>query len=267
MGQAEALKGSGRATHLRGALLAGIQRGPAGVLPAFLLVVLVASGAAVAILSEVPADAPQLPLNHVVRAMAAALTAIAGLGYLALRVRSQAGDGETGAATGPSDTAKTTGLIALGAMFVLCLVPVYLLAAQNHPPTERWLGYGFYDKRWLMAAFLLGTLGLMLILTAASQVVRGGLANPDSWRSWAAASFGPVRSSASKAIASSVSWTRVAAVTAAGFALAAYFFAPPWHVALSEVNLHETPMMFGVQGIANGAVPYIGSGAVQYGPG
>ena len=53
----------------------------------------------------------------------------------------------------------------------------------------------------------------------------------------------------------------------AGLGLAAYFFAPPWHAALSPVNLHETPMMAGVQGIAHGAIPYIGSAAVQYGPG
>lgn len=53
----------------------------------------------------------------------------------------------------------------------------------------------------------------------------------------------------------------------AGVLLAAYFFAPPWHVALSEVNLHESPMMAGVQAISKGATPYIGSSAVQYGPG
>jgi hypothetical protein len=266
MGSAEALKGSGRATHMRGALIAAIQRGPAGVLPAFLLVVLVASGAAVIILREVPADGPQLPVNDVVRAAAGALAALAGVGYLVLRLRSpDRGGGPP--APGPPDAAKTTGLIALGAILVLLLVPVYLLAAQNHPPTERWLGYGFYDKRWIVATFLLGTLGLMVVLTAASQVVRGALTTPDSWRSWAAASFGPWPSPTPSAIASSLSWARIAALTAAGFALAAYFFAPPWHVALSEVNLHETPMMFGVQGIANGAVPYIGSGAVQYGPG
>ena len=148
---------------------------------------------------------------------------------------------------------------------VLLLIPVWLLAARTHASTEHWLAFGFFDKRWLLATFLLGTIGSMLVVTGVSQVVRAAGSAPGSWQAWARAAV--AAGDVPTVRATPLSWRRTLALSAGAVALAAFFFAPPWHVALSQVDAHETPMLGGVQAIANGAVPYIGPSAVQYGPG
>ena len=148
---------------------------------------------------------------------------------------------------------------------MLLLIPVWLLAARTHASSEHWLAFGFFDKRWLLATFLLGTIGSMLVVTGVSQVVRAAGSAPGSWQAWARAAVAAEDVPAVRA--TPLSWRRTLALSAGAVALAAFFFAPPWHVALSQVDAHETPMLGGVQAIANGAVPYIGPSAVQYGPG
>lgn len=265
MNRLEARIGSRRAFDVRGAALSAIQRGPLGVLPVVALTVLLASGAAVMILTEAVAAGSAPPVNEWVRGVAAAISAIAGLGYLGLVFRSHRRQ-DASRGDGGSGVGATTALLWVAVMFVLALIPVWLLAARTHPPTEQWLGYGFFDKRWLLASYLLATIGSMVALSAVAQIVRAALTAPASWRGWAAEAFAfPAQSAPATVSASSL--RRVLLLMVPALAIGAYFFAPPWHVALNEVNVHENPMMSGVQAIANGAVPYIDEASFQYGPG
>jgi hypothetical protein len=259
-------RASGRLGELRAMAAAAIRGGPAGVLPILVAALLVASSAAVLILSVVPSPGHQPALNLWVRGTAAGICALIGVGYLAVRVRSPQ-SAQPARPSRDSDEGMVTGMLSLAVLLLLLLVPIYLLAARTHPPTEDWIGYGFFDKRWLVATFLLGSIGAMIVITAVAQVVRGAAPTPGSWRGWASGSFSSAAAPAPGVGISSISLKRSLVLVGAGVLLAAYFFAPPWHISLTNVNIHETPMMAGVQGIANGATPYIGSGAVQYGPG
>jgi hypothetical protein len=258
-------RAAGRLGVLREASIRAISGGPRAVLPAVMAILLIAAGLAVLILSVEPASGSQPALNEWVRWIAATLCAGAGFGYLIYRLRSPSQTHARGASA--SDPGAVSILFALGTLSLLLLVPIYLLAARTHPSTEQWIGYGFFDKRWVVATFLLGTVGAMIVLSAAGQVVRAADLAPRTWREWARSAFPSAAAPAPGVGIGAISVRRTVALTAAGLGLAAYFFAPPWHVALSPVNIHETPMMAGVQGIANGATPYIGSAAVQYGPG
>lgn len=259
-----ARRASGRLGDLRAAAVAAIRGGPDQVLPVLLASVLVATAGIVLILTVVPSSGHQPALNLWVRGVAAGVCAIAGVAFL-FRVSSPPPNSARPARD--SDQGVVTAMLSGAVVSLLLLIPAYLLAARTHAPTEQWIGYGFFDKRWLLTTFMLGTVGGMLVLTAIGAVVRGAAVGPESWRAWAAASFGSASEPARGVAISSVGVRRAILIATAGLALAAYFFAPPWHPSLTNVNLHETPMMAGVQGIANGATPYVGSGAVQYGPG
>lgn len=261
MGQAEAQRSSGPADLCRAASTA-VRGGPARVLPAVLAIVLFAAGAIAVILTVAPHSGPQPTLNEWVRGTAAGICVIIGVGSV-LFLRGPRSESPARA----SDPGKVTALLSVAVLCLLLLVPAYLLAARTYPSTENWIGYGFFDKRWMVATFMLGSLGAMVVLTAMSQVVAGAATAPRSWRGWGGAAFRSAEKPAQGSRTAAISRVRAVGLAAAGLVLAAYFFAPPWHVALSAVNIHETPMMAGVQGIANGATPYIGSAAVQYGPG
>jgi hypothetical protein len=265
MSQAQARIPSERARDVREAATAAIRGGPLHVLPAVVATLVVATGAAAIILTVVPSSGEQPALNEWVRAIAAGSCATLGLSYLAHMLRRR--EPARARAARASDPGVVTALISLAIMSVLLLVPVYLLAARTHPPSEQWIGYGFFDKRWLTATFLLGTLGAMVVVTVVAQLVGAARSRPDSWRSWARAAIPASRTPAPGAVGEPVGIVRMLALVGFAFAFALYFFAPPWHPALSPVNLHESPMMSGIQAIANGAIPYIGSAAVQYGPG
>jgi hypothetical protein len=255
-------RATGRLRNLRQAALAAISGGPSRVLPAVMAVLLVVAGLAVLILSVVPAHGDQPALNLWVRGVAAGLCALSGVGLLFTWTRNP-----PHAAARDTDAGWVSLLISAAVLAALLLVPVYLLAARTHPPTEHWIGYGFFDKRWLPTTFMLGTVGAMVVITAVGQLVRGASSGPDSWREWAGAAFASPAAPAPGVETSPISLRRASVLVCAAVALAAYFFAPPWHVSLTSVNVHEMPMLAGIQGIANGALPYIGSGAVQYGPG
>jgi hypothetical protein len=259
-------RASGRLDQIRGAIAASIRSGPASIVPLVLATLLVAAGAAVLILTVVPASGEQPALNEWVRGVAAGICALAGIAFLTYQLRRSARS--TGRHdSSESDQGVVTMLLSAAVLALLLLIPVYLLAARTHPPTERWIGYGFFDKRWLVATFLLGTIGALIVITAVSRVVAAAAKNPATWRSWVGASCASVATPAPGVSISSISLRRALLLTGAGVGLAAYFFAPPWHPSLTAVNIHEMPMMAGVQGIANGATPYIDSAAFQYGPG
>src|SRR5262249_14068155 len=47
-----------------------------------------------------------------------------------------------------------------------------------------WIAFGYLDKRWLSAAYLLGALAPMPLLVLAARVLEAGRAHPASWGSW-----------------------------------------------------------------------------------
>ena len=83
---------------------------------------------------------------------------MAGIGYLAYRLRSHRRL-PTARASGRADKGLVRCCCRCASSRFSCSTPVYLLAARTHPPAERWIGYGFFDKRWLVVTFLLGTSG------------------------------------------------------------------------------------------------------------
>jgi hypothetical protein len=266
MSRIEARIGSRPGTEVRERALSAIRSGPAAVAPAVALTVLAACALAVLILTVAVDEGGQPPANEWVRGVAAALCALIGIGFLVRSIRGQ-DRAQASRRDEATERALTTGLISVAVLFVLALVPVWLMAARTHPPTEEWLGYGFFDKRWVISTFLLGTIGVMVVLVAVAQLVRAAATAPASWGGWARAAFEPEGGAAPPRLGSDRDWKRTLLAALPALVLAFYFFGPPWHVALSEVNLHENPMLSGVQAIANGAVPYIDEAAVQYGPG
>jgi hypothetical protein len=263
--EAVARRASSWLDDLRAASVAAINGGPLSVVPIVLATLLVACSLAVLILTVVPSSGSQPALNLWVRGAAAGICALIGLGYLAYWARPARAARLRGPAA--SDEGVVSILLSAGVLFLLLLIPAYLLAARTHAPTEQWIGYGFFDKRWVPATFLLGTIGAMIVMSATALVVRGAAVAPPSWREWARAAYTSPAAPAPGVTPAAITLRRALAIGAGVALLGAYFYAPPWHVSLSGVNIHETPMMAGVQGIANGATPYIGSGAVQYGPG
>src|SRR6516162_620256 len=59
--------------------------------------------------------------------------------------------------------------LALAAWFPFLLIVVYFRAEATFPPSVQWLYYGFTDKRWVSACYLLGVLGPMIFLTTAAR--------------------------------------------------------------------------------------------------
>ena len=177
--------------------------------------------------------------------------------------------------------------LALTVWFPLLLIPAYYRAESTVRSSVVWIAFGFLDKRWVTATYLLGALAPMVLLVTAARVLAAGRARPDSWRAWLrslapghAASSLPDLSSddAATAAAGRLSrawWTAPAVRVAAGIltavGLAYYFYGPPWFLARSRatgpIGSQEDVFLTGMQAISKGGVPYIGPASVQYGPG
>jgi hypothetical protein len=140
-------------------------------------------------------------------------------------------------------------LLAIPVVFIALLIPVAFLAARTHPTTLVWNHFGFLDRRWLTSLFLIATAGVALALaTAAGLVAR-------------------ITNEPPRAVEEPRQWRPNAAVAlVCGAAVAAYFFAPPWHLAHTPIDYHEALTMGGVQAVREGTVPYVDAAAVQYGP-
>jgi hypothetical protein len=157
--------------------------------------------------------------------------------------------------------------LALAAWFPFLLIVVYYRAEATVPPTVQWINFGFDDKRWVTATYLLGAAAPMLWLLLASRVLKVAADRPGTWREWAAGLF-PRSATAGQAPEPARIITVVAGlVTALG--LAWYFSGPPWYVtqARTVITTQEDVFLVGFQAIAHGHLPYIGVAGVQYGPG
>jgi hypothetical protein len=173
--------------------------------------------------------------------------------------------------------------LALAAWFPFLLIVGYFRAGATFPPSVVWLTFGYTDKRWVAAAYLLGAVAPMLFLIAASRVLTVARDQPASWRAWLAGLLarptavprgdqpaidgavmpnGRGRGLPSRTII-------VAAGLATAVGLAWYFFGPPWYLSRSDavIGKQEDIFLTGFQAIAKGHLPYTGVAGVQYGPG
>jgi hypothetical protein len=191
--------------------------------------------------------------------------------------------------------------LALTVWCPLLLVVVYFRARATLPPSVVWIAFGYLDKRWVTAAYLLGVLAPMLLTVAAASVLAGGREHPPTWRSWFSrlaprrtgaappADSPPPADSAPPADAKAAGQTptasqaraawrdvvsaRAARVTAGivtSLALGWYFYGPPWYLngpGSGPIGAQEDVFLSGLQAISRGAVPFIGPASVQYGPG
>jgi hypothetical protein len=162
--------------------------------------------------------------------------------------------------------------LALAAWFPFLLIVVYCRAAATVPPTVQWIHFGFTDKRWVTAAYLLGALAPMLWLLLASRMLTVADGHPATWREWAAGLFPRVvaavpASGHERGRAHRILLAAASVLTALG--LAWYFLGPPWYLSQtrSEISTQEAVFLVGFQAIARGHLPYIGVAGVQYGPG
>ena len=142
----------------------------------------------------------------------------------------------------------------------LLLVPAYLLARSSQPSHQLWLEYGSLDKRWVVALFLLGTIGTAVCLSVGRRLVQGAGATspaPD-----VAAPIEPWTSRRRR-------YLILAAKLLVAVGLAAYFYGPHWTIAPhgGSIDYHEDVHLGGLQAISDGATPYVDQAAVQYGPG
>jgi hypothetical protein len=180
-------------------------------------------------------------------------------------------------------------LLAFAVWCPFLLVAAYYLAESTLPSKAVWLSFGYLDKRWVTATYLLGALVPMPLLVAASRVLAAGRGHPESWPAWLRG-LAPARSSAGETAAittperdgvpaaPSPGWwgarsTRLVVGVLTAIGLAYYFYGPPWYLSKTPttgstgINFQEDVYLAGLQAISKGAVPYIGSASLQYGPG
>lgn len=212
------------------------------------------------------------PQRDMIAAALAGLCLSAALGITSVTLRGRARPAGLDRAVPPKERAAIW--LALAAWFPFLLIVVYYRAEATFPPAVQWINFGYTDKRWETAAYLLGALAPMLWLTAAARVLEVGRGRPPSWRAWfaglfprtaapaAAAAGYPQRSQARRILP-------VLAGLATALGLAWYFLGPPWYLSQtsSVIGTQEDVFLVGFQAIAKGHLPYIGVAGVQYGPG
>lgn len=216
------------------------------------------------------------------------------LGIASLTLRGRAAPARLDRAVPPRQRAAIW--LALAAWFPFLLIVVHYRADATFPAAVRWINFGYTDKRWETAAYLLGALAPMLWLIIAARVLEAGRDRPSSWRAWLAGLFPrttpptpddaedapqtPSTPQAPKTInipgPSGAPWRDwagrilpAAAGLATALVLAWYFLGPPWYLSQtsSVIGTQETVFLVGFQAIAKGHLPYIGVAGVQYGPG
>ena len=74
--------------------------------------------------------------------------------------------------------------LALTVWFPLVDVIAYYRGESTLPSTQVWIAFGYQDKRWLVAAYLIGALAPMVLLVGAARVLEAGRTHPASWGSW-----------------------------------------------------------------------------------
>jgi hypothetical protein len=180
--------------------------------------------------------------------------------------------------------------LALAAWFPFLLIVVYFRAKATFPHPVHYLYSPFDDKRWIIAAYLLGTLAPLIWVTTAARVLAVGSGQPATWRAWFTGLFprtvfprtaevdpGSLPTHATGTVSGLLgrrwSGARRMLVVAAGLAtalgLAWYFLGPPWYISQTStpISQQEDVWLIGLQAIAKGHLPYVGVAEVPYGPG
>lgn len=173
--------------------------------------------------------------------------------------------------------------LALAVWFPFLLIAAYYRVEATLPPGQVWIAFGYMDKRWISALYLLGALAPMLALMLAARVLEAGRTHPANWRSWLrelapggrAANTAPRLGAAEAAEPAAgppwVRFIRVAAGILTALGLAYYFYGPPWYLNRTfgalPIGSQEDLYLGNFQAISSGAIPYIGPAANQYGPG
>ena len=74
--------------------------------------------------------------------------------------------------------------LALAAWFPLLVLVAYYRARSTLPSSVVWIAFGYTDKRWVTACYLVGALAPMFLVVASARVLTAGRGHPDSWRAW-----------------------------------------------------------------------------------
>jgi hypothetical protein len=186
---------------------------------------------------------------------------------------------------------RATVWLALAIWFPLLLVVAYYRAKSTLPSSVVWIAFGYLDKRWVTACYLVCALAPILLVIASARVLIAGRTHPVSWRAWLSAlaparrTTGPAddqtddQASGGRAGAEHAAprgwwgarWIGVAVGVLTALGLAYYFYGPPWYLnrasGAGPISLQETVFLSGLQAMSKGATPYIGPASVQYGPG
>jgi hypothetical protein len=217
-----------------------------------------------------------LPNAHLlIERLIAVMTLIGGTGLV---LRWTHGARSSAATDRRRSDIATTCVLAFTAILPVLLIPLYFLLRSTQAPSDQAVLYPFVDRRWLVATFLVGTLGVMLLMVVMWRVVLAAHSEPRSWTTWfrdtllgspdASASEDGWKSSAG-ASAETETWRTVAFKLAAAIGIALYFFGPPWGLSAGfhPIDAHETFQLGALEAMANGATPYLGAASTQYGPG
>ena len=167
------------------------------------------------------------------------------------------------------------------------LIPASYLAQSTLPRTVVWIAFGYLDKRWVSATYLLGALAPLPLLIIAARVLTAGRMHPESWRTWFRA-LAPARAADRTDEVDALErddvtpagpsgwgarYTSVVVGVLTAVSLAYYFYGPPWYLTRTRttgpigINTQEDVYLAGLQAMSKGAVPYIGPASEQYGPG
>jgi hypothetical protein len=232
-----------------------------------------------------PGRALRGPQRDMIDAALAAFCLSAVLGILSLLLGGRVRSAWLDRAVDPQ--ARAAIWLALAAWFPFLLIVAYYRAKATFPPSVQWINFGFTDKRWVTATYLLGALAPMLFLAAAARVLRAAGDRPPSWRAWLAGlvtrrSAGTTNATPDPVASADVDrpgaraglprWRRVlvlAAGIATALALAWYFVGPPWYLSQNSTGItyQEDVWLPGFQAIAGGHMPDTGVAGTQFGPG
>ncbi|HTZ91048.1 MAG TPA: hypothetical protein VMB74_01520 [Streptosporangiaceae bacterium] len=160
-----------------------VAAGPRPFFQAALVSLAVTCGLAIMIALEIrPAGPLPRPQQDAIITSLAALAAIGVLTLATVLVPARLRASLLDRIVAPSQRAAIW--LALTLWFPLVDVIAYYRGESTLPPTQVWISFGYQDKRWVTAAYLIGALAPMLLLVFASRVLQAGRARPATWRSW-----------------------------------------------------------------------------------
>ena len=133
--------------------------------------------------------------------------------------------------------------------------------------------WGFLDKRWIASAYLVTIASIFVLPPFFKRLTDACRNEPSTWGDFVKAFVATGAPSSSHAQGETRRWIVSFAIhftkSILAVALAAIFFAPPWHIPLVKrpVDSHEMYHLGALQAIDRGFLPYVGAASVHFGPG